>query len=284
MAGFWGKRKREQEELQAQDDDLARRAEQAIVAADERIRTAADELAFATAELGDEMTADFRAALDAVRVAHGRGVPAAPAEPRRDPRHGRGAAHPQRADRAAVRVGGGSHRREVRRDRRRGEPGAQRAAGRRPGACRRRGAPGQGPAGAGRRRPARDPLLRHGDAARREERGRGRTARRLRDPRRRRVRAPPRWPGATRRRCSRWRPRPRPPGAPRRCSTRSTTSRSRRCAPSPPWPRSWPTPAATWRRCPPHPTLRLSPPPRPCCSRPSTRFRPRVRAAIRSAT
>ena len=44
MAGFWGKRKREQEELQTQDDDLARRAEQAIVAADERIRTAADEL------------------------------------------------------------------------------------------------------------------------------------------------------------------------------------------------------------------------------------------------
>ena len=68
MAGFWGRRKREQEELQAQDADLARRAEQAIVAADERIRTAADELAFAAAELGDEMTADFRAALDAVRT------------------------------------------------------------------------------------------------------------------------------------------------------------------------------------------------------------------------
>ncbi|GAA4485182.1 hypothetical protein [Microbacterium panaciterrae] len=68
MAGFWGKRKREQVELQAQDDDLARRAEQAIVTADERIRTAADELAFAAAELGDDMTADFRAALDAVRA------------------------------------------------------------------------------------------------------------------------------------------------------------------------------------------------------------------------
>ncbi|WP_295012249.1 hypothetical protein [uncultured Microbacterium sp.] len=67
MAGFWGRRKREQEELQAQDDDLARRAEQAIVAADERIRTAGDELAFAAAELGDEMTADFHTALDAVR-------------------------------------------------------------------------------------------------------------------------------------------------------------------------------------------------------------------------
>ncbi|MBS1906716.1 MAG: hypothetical protein JST33_09145 [Actinobacteria bacterium] len=68
MAGFWGRRKREQEELQAQDADLARRAEQAIVAADERIRTSADELAFATAELGDEMTVDFHAALDAVRT------------------------------------------------------------------------------------------------------------------------------------------------------------------------------------------------------------------------
>ncbi|MBS1675551.1 MAG: hypothetical protein JSS74_16470, partial [Actinobacteria bacterium] len=67
MAGFWGKRKREQEELQAQDADLARRAEQAIVAADERIRTSTDELAFATAELGEQMTADFLAALNAVR-------------------------------------------------------------------------------------------------------------------------------------------------------------------------------------------------------------------------
>jgi hypothetical protein len=65
MAGFWGRRKREE---QTQDEDLARRAEQAIVAADERIRTASDELAFATAELGDQMTADFRAALEAVRV------------------------------------------------------------------------------------------------------------------------------------------------------------------------------------------------------------------------
>ena len=68
MAGFWGRRKREQDELQAQDADLARRAEQAIVAADERIRTSADELAFAAAELGDDMTADFRAAVDAVRT------------------------------------------------------------------------------------------------------------------------------------------------------------------------------------------------------------------------
>lgn len=69
MAGFWGKRRREQEAAQAaQDADLARRAEQALVAADERIRTAGDELAFAEAELGASTTADLRAALDAVRT------------------------------------------------------------------------------------------------------------------------------------------------------------------------------------------------------------------------
>ncbi|MGB4137125.1 MAG: hypothetical protein WA971_11205, partial [Microbacterium sp.] len=68
MAGLWGKRRREQEELTAQDADLARRAERALVDADERIRTTGDELAFAQAELGDSMTADLRAALDAVRT------------------------------------------------------------------------------------------------------------------------------------------------------------------------------------------------------------------------
>ncbi|WP_417508341.1 hypothetical protein [Microbacterium sp.] len=69
MAGFWGKRKREQEAVQAaQDADLARRAEQALVAADERIRTANDELAFAEAELGVSMTKDLKAALDSVRT------------------------------------------------------------------------------------------------------------------------------------------------------------------------------------------------------------------------
>ena len=68
MAGFWGKRKREQEALAAQDADLARRAEQALVAADERIRTAGDELAFAEAELGTGLTADLKAALEAVRT------------------------------------------------------------------------------------------------------------------------------------------------------------------------------------------------------------------------
>lgn len=69
MAGFWGKRKREQEAAQAaQDADLARRAEQALVAADERIRTAGDELAFAEAELGVSLTKDLKAALDAVKT------------------------------------------------------------------------------------------------------------------------------------------------------------------------------------------------------------------------
>lgn len=68
MAGIWGRRKREQEELAAQDADLARRAEQALVGADERIRTTADELAFAEAELGESLTADLRKALAAVRT------------------------------------------------------------------------------------------------------------------------------------------------------------------------------------------------------------------------
>lgn len=69
MAGFWGKRKREEEAAQAaQDADLARKAEQALVAADERIRTAGDELAFAEAELGLSLTKDLKSALDAVRT------------------------------------------------------------------------------------------------------------------------------------------------------------------------------------------------------------------------
>lgn len=68
MAGFWGKRKREQEELDAQDADLARRAQKALVAADERIRLTTDELAFAEAELGPGATHDLREALDAVRT------------------------------------------------------------------------------------------------------------------------------------------------------------------------------------------------------------------------
>ncbi|MGM1017720.1 MAG: hypothetical protein ACQEW8_09310 [Actinomycetota bacterium] len=68
MAGFWGRRKREDEAQAAQDADLARRAQTALVAADERIRTASDELEFAVAELGESLTKDLRTALDAVRT------------------------------------------------------------------------------------------------------------------------------------------------------------------------------------------------------------------------
>ncbi|WP_136709585.1 hypothetical protein [Agromyces sp. H66] len=70
MAGFWGKRKRDEQELQGQqahDADLAKRAGTALVAADERIRLTVDELVFAEAELGYEATAELRVALDSVR-------------------------------------------------------------------------------------------------------------------------------------------------------------------------------------------------------------------------
>jgi len=67
MAGFWGKRKREDPELQAQDADLAKRAGTALVAADERIRVTTDELIFAEAELGHDATTELRVALAAVR-------------------------------------------------------------------------------------------------------------------------------------------------------------------------------------------------------------------------
>jgi hypothetical protein len=68
MAGFWGKRKRDKEELDAQDADLARRAQKALVSADERIRLTTDELSFAEAELGPNATKDLREALEAVRT------------------------------------------------------------------------------------------------------------------------------------------------------------------------------------------------------------------------
>ena len=69
MAGLWGKRKRErQAEVDAQDADLARRAQQSLVAVDERIRTTTQELAFAEAELGEKATAGVREALVAVRT------------------------------------------------------------------------------------------------------------------------------------------------------------------------------------------------------------------------
>jgi hypothetical protein len=69
MAGFWGKRKREEEAaLAAQDADLARRARTSLVAADERVRLTADELDFAEAELGTGPTKELREALTAVRT------------------------------------------------------------------------------------------------------------------------------------------------------------------------------------------------------------------------
>src|SRR6478735_4916851 len=69
MAGFWGKRKREdQAALDAQDAEIARRARTALVAADERIRLTTDELSFAEAELGVEATEELRTALVSVRT------------------------------------------------------------------------------------------------------------------------------------------------------------------------------------------------------------------------
>ncbi|MDN3496407.1 hypothetical protein QL996_10745 [Planococcus sp. APC 4015] len=67
MSGFWGKRKREQEQLQAQDADLERKAQTALVSADERIRVTSDELAFAEAELGPDSTKELREALASVK-------------------------------------------------------------------------------------------------------------------------------------------------------------------------------------------------------------------------
>ncbi|KTR84803.1 hypothetical protein, partial [Leucobacter chromiiresistens] len=65
---FWGRRDRESQERQhASDAQQAQRARSAIVAADERIRATGDELAFATAELGEEATAELQAGLDSVR-------------------------------------------------------------------------------------------------------------------------------------------------------------------------------------------------------------------------
>ncbi len=69
MAGFWGKRKREEQAQQdAADADLARRAGAALVAADERIRTTSDELEFARMELGDDSVKGLSEGLSAVKT------------------------------------------------------------------------------------------------------------------------------------------------------------------------------------------------------------------------
>ncbi|MCT9002829.1 coiled-coil domain-containing protein [Microbacterium memoriense] len=67
MAGIWGTRKKERAQLAAQDAELGRQADAALVATDERLRSTADELMFAEIELGRDATADLRAALTAVR-------------------------------------------------------------------------------------------------------------------------------------------------------------------------------------------------------------------------
>ncbi|MEV8337591.1 hypothetical protein [Leucobacter sp. NPDC077196] len=65
---FWGRRDRESQERQdASDAQQSQRARSAIVAADERIRATGDELAFATAELGEDATAELKVGLDSVR-------------------------------------------------------------------------------------------------------------------------------------------------------------------------------------------------------------------------
>ncbi len=67
MAGFWGRRKREQQESAEADASLAREADLALVSADERLRVTTDEMVFAEAELGEESTAQLREAVAAVR-------------------------------------------------------------------------------------------------------------------------------------------------------------------------------------------------------------------------
>lgn len=68
MAGFWSKRRRENDEQQARSSDAARKAQAALVAADERIRLVDDEIVFAEAELGPGAVQDLRDALESVRT------------------------------------------------------------------------------------------------------------------------------------------------------------------------------------------------------------------------
>ncbi|MBP2437601.1 hypothetical protein [Microbacterium amylolyticum] len=64
---FWGRRKREEQAKRDREDaELVRRAQQALVETDERIRTTRDELSFAQAELGEKATHDLSEALHAV--------------------------------------------------------------------------------------------------------------------------------------------------------------------------------------------------------------------------
>ncbi|MDF2580263.1 MAG: hypothetical protein K0S49_1842 [Microbacterium sp.] len=47
MAGFWGRRKQEQQKVSDADASLAREADIALVGADERLRVTSDEMVFA---------------------------------------------------------------------------------------------------------------------------------------------------------------------------------------------------------------------------------------------
>ena len=67
MAGFRVRRRPSAQQLQVHDAELAKRAGRALVAADERIRAAVDELGFAEAELGADATTQLGEALLAVR-------------------------------------------------------------------------------------------------------------------------------------------------------------------------------------------------------------------------
>ncbi|GAA1938906.1 hypothetical protein [Agromyces allii] len=67
MAGFLVRRKHDAQELQAHDAELAKRAASALLAADEGVRAASEELDFAEAELGAESTDAAAAVIAAVR-------------------------------------------------------------------------------------------------------------------------------------------------------------------------------------------------------------------------
>jgi len=67
MAGFLVRRRHDAQELQAHDAELAKRAASALLAADEGVRAASEELDFAEAVLGAESTETAAAVIAAVR-------------------------------------------------------------------------------------------------------------------------------------------------------------------------------------------------------------------------
>ncbi|WP_173923330.1 hypothetical protein [Agromyces sp. Marseille-P2726] len=67
MAGFWVRHRRGVQELEGRDADVAKLAGSALVAADERLRLAAEEFAFAEAELGSEANVASAEAILAAR-------------------------------------------------------------------------------------------------------------------------------------------------------------------------------------------------------------------------